>query len=408
MKIGVVADDLTGALDTGLEFWKKGMRTIIATSARSLKGYVGEADVMVVDTASRTSVPRRARDRVLKATRALREVDAKCFYKKLDSTLRGNIGAEVEAMLTELRIEATILSPALPEQGRTIVNGCLFVNGRRLDKTPFSRDPLNPIRQSHVPSLIGAQTHKHVGWITLTAVRGDLKAAIEAQMGSGANIIVADAVTRGDLGRIAMTAAKAGLGKLMCGSAGLAAELPYALGICQRPLPAVVVSGSLHPVTRVQISKLIEILSPHITPLSPSVLCGRHARGNLTQELDKALQAITDGLDVLVYLRSGTRVKLSGLKAEKALASLHRAIERLVEARRISGLVLVGGETAAQACRSLGAKTVDIEDEPSPGLACARITDGENKGLRIVTKAGGFGAEDALVRAVNFLKVRRP
>ncbi|MEM2885991.1 MAG: four-carbon acid sugar kinase family protein, partial [Thermoproteota archaeon] len=245
MKFGIVADDLTGALDTGLEFWKKGLRTVVVTSPVCVAKYAKRFDAISVDTSSRLSSPRKARGKGEEAARLLRRHGAKFFYKKVDSTLRGNVGAEIEAAMDELRIRTTVLAPSLPEQGRTVVGGELLVGGKPVVETEFGRDPLNPVSESDVKALVEGQTSMKVGSVRLPSVRGNLTRELESLKEGGANIIVADAETRKDLWRIAKSIAEAGLATLSCGSSGLASELPPAFGLRERPPPTIVLSGSL-------------------------------------------------------------------------------------------------------------------------------------------------------------------
>jgi len=406
MKIGVIADDLTGALDTGLEFWKNGLKTIVLIRPHHLKAHARRIDAVAIDTSSRLSGPRRAREEAAGAASYLRKHGAKYFYKKVDSTLRGNVGAEIEAVMDELGIRTTVLAPALPEQGRAIVDGHLLVDGKRLGKTGSAIDPLTPVMESHVPTLIEKDTGKKVGSMPLSSVRGDAAHAISALEKKGINIIVADATTRRDLRRIAESISKAGLVALSCGSAGFASELPVALGLCQRAPPAMVLSGSLNFVTKVQIKKIEDTLDPYVARLDPVVLNSGRGQRILNIEAGRASEAMSDGQDIVVCLQNGKGEGLDKRRAGKALSSFSNIVRILVSKDRWSGLILVGGETAAQACRAMGANALMIEDEADLGLACAKILDGRNKGMRIVTKAGGFGSEYALVKAVNFLKMR--
>jgi len=309
--------------------------------------------------------------------------------------------------MDELRIQTAVLAPALPEQGRAIVDGHLLVDGKRLDQTGFVREPLTPVVESHVPTLIGRNTGKKVGSIPLSSVRGDMAREISALKKRGVNIMVVDATTRGDLRRIAESIVKAGLVTLSCGSAGLASELPVALGLCQKALPAVVLSGSLNPVTRAQIRKIEDTLEPYVARFDPVALSGRKGQRALNVEVVKASEAMRDGQDIVMCLQNGKGEGPNKWRTGKALSSLSKIVKDLVSEERGSGLILVGGETAAQACRAMGVNTLMIEDEANLGLACAKILDGKNRGMRIVTKAGGFGNEYALVKAVNFLKMRR-
>jgi len=407
MKIGVIADDLTGALDTGLEFWKKGLKTVVLTSPRHFKTHAMRVDAVAIDTSSRLSSPRRAREKAANAAAYLRKRGVKYFYKKVDSTLRGNVGAEIEAVMDELRIQTAVLAPALPEQGRAIVDGHLLVDGKRFGKTGFLRNPLTTVGESHVPSLIEKNTDKEVGSMPLSLVRGDTAGEITALKKRGVNIIVADATTRKDLRRIAESIVKAGLVTLSCGSAGLASELPVALGLCQKAPPVVVLSGSLNFVTQAQIRRIEDTLDPYVARLDPSVISSRKSQRTLNIEVERASEAISDGQDIVLCLQNGKGEGLNKRKIGKALFSFSKIGSNLVSNERESGLVLVGGETTAQACRAMGAKTLIIEGEADLGLPCAKILDGKNKGMRIVTKAGGFGNEYAIVKAVNFLKMKR-
>jgi uncharacterized protein YgbK (DUF1537 family) len=403
MKFGIIADDLTGALDTGLEFWKKGLKTVVVTSSLSIAEHARRFDAIAVCTSSRLSSPREARDKVAKAAARLKKHGAKFFYKKVDSTLRGNIGTEIEAVMDELQIRTTIIVPALPEQGRAVMNGNLLVDGKPLDKTNFKRDPINPISEPNIPALIEGQTRKKVGLITLPTVRGNLVREIEALKRRGVNIIVLDAVTRKDLGRIAESIAKTGLSRLSCGSSGLAAELPLAFGLCDRPQPTVVLSGSLNPVTKAQIMKMEKTLDPFVVKFDPKFFVKRF--NHCLKDLDKVLEAVKGGQDTVLCLWNGEGFYKS--EKDRALSSFRRVVRKITSKERFGNLVVVGGETASQACRAMGTNAIEIEDEVDLGIACARILNGKLKGIRIVTKAGGFGEENALVKAVDFLKMRR-
>jgi uncharacterized protein YgbK (DUF1537 family) len=401
MKFGVIADDLTGAFDTGLEFWKKGLETVVLTSTNCLKRYSGQVDVAVVDTSSRLSSPRKARMKVAKVASNLKKHGAKYFYKKVDSTLRGNVGVEIEAVMDEIKVGTTIFTPALPEQGRTVVDGHLLVDGKRLTETDFAKDPLTPAIESHVPTLIKKSTNKKVGLVSLSSVRGNLVREILNLKEEGINIIVVDATTRKDLRRIAESLIKTGLATLSCGSAGLAAELPVTLGFYYPP-PVIILSGSQNPVTRMQAKKVEETLEPYVTKLNAIKLS---SVSYLNKKMKETMEAIDDERDMIISL---DKVKgLSEARIQKILTSFRSMVLRIAKYGMKSGIIIIGGETTSQTCRSLGANAMMIEDEVDIGLACARIVNGKYKGMRIVTKAGGFGDEYALVKAINFLKMRR-
>lgn len=148
--IGVIADDLTGAAELGAVGLRHGLRAEIVRSG--LPG--GAADLVCVDTDSRACEPAEAAKRAAAAAKMLRAAGAKWIYKKVDSVLRGQVTAEVEAVMKQLKLERALLLPANPSLGRTIKDGHYFLRGKPLHKTEFARDPHFPRRSSHVLRLV--------------------------------------------------------------------------------------------------------------------------------------------------------------------------------------------------------------------------------------------------------------
>jgi uncharacterized protein YgbK (DUF1537 family) len=148
--IGVIADDLTGAAELGAIGWRHGMRSEIVRSGKPS----GKADLVCVDSDSRACEPLEAAKRAAAAAKLLRAAGAKWIYKKVDSVLRGNVTAEIEAVMKQLKLERTLLLPANPSLGRTIKAGEYFLHGRPLHKTEFANDPHFPRRSSQVLRLV--------------------------------------------------------------------------------------------------------------------------------------------------------------------------------------------------------------------------------------------------------------
>jgi len=219
-KFVVVADDFTGACDVGVQFKKYGLKTVVLTELKNLSKFE-EYDVIVIDSESRNNPLVDAYNRMKEIAAYLKETDRRLIYKKIDSTLRGNIGVELDAIIDELDLEAAIIAPSFPAAGRTTLNGRVFVNGVPLEETGFAHDPLKPIKTSYIPDLIGEQTGKKVGLITLPIIREGmelLETSIRSLMEDGCKIIVADAENVRDLRLIAKAALS--LKILPCGSAG--------------------------------------------------------------------------------------------------------------------------------------------------------------------------------------------
>ena len=148
--IGVIADDLTGAAELGAVGLRHGLRAEIVRSGTP----GGAADLVCVDTDSRACEPAVAAKRAAAAAKMLRAAGAKWIYKKVDSVLRGQVTAEVEAVMKQLKLERALLLPANPSLGRTIKDGHYFLRGKPLHKTEFARDPHFPRRSSHVLRLV--------------------------------------------------------------------------------------------------------------------------------------------------------------------------------------------------------------------------------------------------------------
>ncbi len=153
--IGVIADDLTGAAELGAVGLRHGLRAEIVRSGRP----GGAADLVCVDTDSRSCKPVEAAQRAAAAAKLLRGMGAKWIYKKVDSVLRGNVTAEVEAVMKQLDFKRALLLPANPSLGRVIRSGEYFVHGRPIHRTEFAKDPEYPRRTAHVLRMLGEPEH---------------------------------------------------------------------------------------------------------------------------------------------------------------------------------------------------------------------------------------------------------
>jgi uncharacterized protein YgbK (DUF1537 family) len=205
----LIADDLTGGADTGAQFAKRGLRTLLIPlkwgHTVDFSQYP-ERDVLVINTDSRGLRPDKAFGLV---SGMLQNYDRELFpiiYKKIDSTLRGNIGYETDAILGKTNIPMGFMTPAFPEQERTVVDGILMVRGKPLSLTEASSDAAAPVRESRVSKLLEQQTSHKVGWIDLTRVASGsnaLREAVAREGEKGTRIIVFDALRRRDLIHIA-------------------------------------------------------------------------------------------------------------------------------------------------------------------------------------------------------------
>jgi uncharacterized protein YgbK (DUF1537 family) len=433
VQLGIIADDLTGANDTGVQFARLGARTIVPFDLHDLASLRRRADVLVLSTDSRGESPAVAAHRAKVAAQALRRARVPAIYKKIDSTFRGNVGAELDAILDVYPTPLAFISPTFPPAGRTVQGGILTVHGVPVHQTSIGRDPVAPVRRSHLPTLLRAQSRRPVHLLALEVLRARRPEALRAMagwVGRESALVVADAATPADLRRLVRLIAEERLPRVVAGSAGLAGVLGRILRWPRRPphrppgvaQPILVVVGSPNPTSIAQVAELERRgLAPVIRADLREALAGpERFRRELDRLLGKAEAELAAGHHVALTLAqdgNGAR-RRSARAAErpKSLAPsgsvtlsefLGRAARELRRRERLGALVLCGGDIALATCRALRADGIILGGEVEPGVPWGRLVGGECPDLPVVTKAGGFGTPDVFCNALRFLQGRR-
>jgi uncharacterized protein YgbK (DUF1537 family) len=163
MKLAIIADDLTGANDSGVQLAKFGLKTSVLFGLD--KYAVHESEAVVFDTDSRSINKHEAYNKVYKVMEFLKEQGFQNIYKKIDSTMRGNIGIEIDAVYDSLKPDFVFVVPGYPKNGRKVVKGHHYLNGLALNETEIANDPKTPVTESHIPTLLKQQTNNSVGLI---------------------------------------------------------------------------------------------------------------------------------------------------------------------------------------------------------------------------------------------------
>ncbi len=406
--LGIIADDLTGAIDCSGHLASQGLSTIVILDL-NLRS---TADVMVINTDSRDEEANTARGKVRQAVRSLA---GRIVYKKIDSTLRGNIGVELNAVMGELSCDKAIVAPAFPVMGRTTVAGTLLVNGVRVSQTQFAHDPISPIKESHIPSLLEQSTRHRVGCIAVEHIDTGAESLFHKISRMPQDIVVCDITKQSHLTTIVQAAVLAKGRWLLCGSGGLAKELHLffanAPGV-KRPKPAKPVSGPVLVVvgTRNQVTAKqllmakdelgLTILNLEVEQFDQEGATPGKVRG-IVKEIDH-------------FLGQGKRVALSSTFSQFVPALKQRvatimaeAVAGVVTSYKLAGLFLSGGDIAAEVCRSLSVSAIQVHGEVEPGVPAGELIGGKGEGIRVVTKAGGFGTEDALMKSILYLEKGR-
>lgn len=387
MLVAVISDDLTGAADTGVQLARAGYRTAVAFE-RAPEAEDPDLDALVIDTDSRALPAGAAGERVAAAVAGV--VDCPLLYKKLDSTLRGPVAAELGAALAASGRTRAILAPAFPASGRTTRAGTQLVHGEPVEHTVFAQDPGSPVRESHLPTLLAAGG---LGPVRVVDPDG-------VQQAGDVPWIVVDAETDADLERVVRSVPDPA-SVLWAGSAGLALALgrahpgPREAAAAAGPAArrVLVVVGSANTAAREQLARLQAGPEPvELVELDPGALAA--------EELEAAATALGAALDC-------GRIALLAVAAgrgdgERITHALAQVVGRLSDAGRVDGLVVTGGATAIAVARRLGARGLVIEAELEPGVPIGRLLGPAPH--PVVTKAGGFGTPDALGAACRALR----
>ena len=390
MLIAVIADDLTGAADTGVQFVHAGYRT--AVFFRATHKLADDLDAVAFDTDSRAMPAGFAAKRVVDAARVAS--GARIVYKKLDSTLRGNVAAELAAALGGAYRGRAVVAPAFPAAGRTTVGGIQRVHGVPVDETEMANDPHTPVSEAHIPSLL-ADAFSSVGALGVEDLADPdlLRRALEDY-----ECVVTDAERDADLEAV-VRAVPDPARVLWAGSAGLALALgsvypgPCAgdASVHRAPVrPVLVVVGSLNDVAREQVRRLVEAYGEVDVPV----------HGKKPYTVQKAVGAAREALagGTCAVVRSPEERVAS---SESVLGDLAEVAALLSEEGLFEGLVLTGGATAVGVARRLGASGIRLEGEVETGVPMGALIG--PRPYPVVTKAGGFGGPDTLVGAVEAL-----
>ena len=427
--LGVAADDLTGATTAGVLLARSGARATVFYDGQPQLGGEGErADVVLISTSSRSLSREQAYFRVAEATQALREAGARYFSKRIDTTLRGQIGAELDAMLDVLGDgAAAVVVPAMPQSRRILVGGYSVIDGVVLSQTPVAQDVLTPVREAYVPDLLQGQSRRRVGLVPLKSVlAGPEKtaAALRSQRAGGCEILVVDAVTLADIGTVARACAGLQWRILSADPGPFTAQLMRCRGLLEeeRPAPSqpaatrgravLVAAGSATPVTREQMEGLVKCKRAVRISIDPARLAfgGREAREESLAAATKATAALGGSeLPEVVLLETalhGIRLQLDqvdqergyprGRSAELINKGLGGIVARILGERsdRIAGLYCTGGDTEVQVCRALGSPCLEMVDYVFPQADLARLR-GRYAGMPIVGKGGLTGGSEA-------------
>lgn len=399
----IIADDLTGTTDTGIQFQMRGIPTtvLVGPPERPLHRLTA-GTALSVNASSRELSPRDARRRTQEVCRRLNIQSSDTLFKKVDSLMRGNPSEELEAVMETAGRRIALVAPSFPKMGRTVEDGML--------KLPDGTSKnLLALFTCHSSAAI-----RHIPLSTLRAREPKLAESLLQE--SGSVICLFDAVTEQDLTLVTEIGQALPDAPVYCGSAALAAAIPVDLP-SQLPVQQphaqriLVITGSRKQETAQQVQQLEELCGIHTVRMDPD----RLLEGPDTEEIRKAAESLAELLqtepgailtfDSLFCSQTGFGDdRLTVRQFGQQLADKLGQVVELLDPALYNGLILVGGDTAVAVCRSLQTTRIRLLEEVQCGTPAGLMDDGPSMGLPIVTKSGAFGDENTLVRAWNYLR----
>ena len=437
--IGAVADDLTGATTTGVLLARSKARTaVFFNEEAALKGEgVDELDAILISSNSRPLPANEAYAKVKSATDALKRMGVKYFSKRIDTTLRGGVGVEIDAMMDQVGDDCVaVVVPTMPQSRRILVGGYSVIDGVALINTPVAQDVRTPVKENYIPRLLEGQTRRQVELVTLDkvlqgeeAIRDALKEAREA----GGEVIVVDGITIEDVEEIAKACIELKWNVIAVDPGPFTAKLAYYRNLIKEEEPNIppeadetgktvlIAAGSATPVTK----KQMEVLCQDPRHVRISVDPIKLIEGGDTA-LDEVFRAVHIAEDLLksdnqpraILFETALHGELlnldeednkrhyaGGMSANRINAGLGTIISQLLEIcgrDKIAGLYTTGGDTMVNVCYQLGVECIEVMDYVIAQTDIGRLV-GSYDGLPIVGKGGLTGNDHTACDIVDRL-----
>lgn len=427
--IGIVADDLTGANDTALQFFIKGSNTeIIFDTDENIQNHPN-IGTFALTTESRNINAKEAAQKVWEGAKKLKDnLSVEYFYKKIDSTLRGNIAVETLAMLDAIGYDAAVIAPAFIREGRITIGGYQLLKGVPIERTDAARDSYAPIYDSYIPDILKKQVNEgfydSIATIQLNVVAkgaGPITSKLNELVSGGKKLIVIDAVSAIDLEQIVLAITKSQFNILPVGSAGLA----NALGNVWLPLnnsepvqkiipklPKLILSGSKNSMTTAQINKLLldddinnvysidlklqDILSNDSDAMAERIIHNFGKDNIVIAHVSKIQDETQEEKGKEKLIDEGITKEMLASMITDYLANIAQKVKKMSECI----LITIGGETSYKCTNAVNCEYLQVVDSILPAISLCMDS---NAGF-IVTKSGNMGSITALVDIVNYFK----
>jgi len=420
MKLVIIADDFTGAMDTGVHFAKKGIKTFVTTETKIEKcDDFYDSQVLVIDTETRHLSKELAYSIVKDIVKNLKNIPNLCFYKKTDSTLRGNIGSEIEGFLDGLGENEAHFIPALPQNKRTTINGYHYVEGILLENTSFGKDPLNPIKESYIPNILASQSD-----VNVKVVNQNKYEEIFKNSSSGKTIYVYDCQSEDELKAIGSFLKGNNKLQYTCGCAGFAEILSNFMVFdknertnLNKSDKLLFISGSVNERSLKQVAYSKSKGYPYHKLTPEETLCEnirentnyKETLNRISQNLMTHNKLLIMTLDIYDEINESRNYAIkNGICSDKIGSkianNLGKLVKDIIDKTNIENLVIFGGDTLMGVANHLDLIGIIPQDEISLGVVYGKLkSKNKNYGINIVTKAGGFGDDEIIDKIENYI-----
>lgn len=388
-KMLLIADDFTGANDSGIKIVQRGYDASISLNCNEKF----DSNINIIDTETRNLNKNKAYDIVDKTISNLENLsDYLVIYEKVDSTLRGNIRSEYEAIYKYLNPQYVIFAPAHPNLGRTTKDGIQYVNGKRILDTEFSQDPEKPVTNDNIKNILADKMHHHY----IDEIRKDLN------IKPGINTF--DCEIYDDLLKIAQKSLEIDQRVLFIGSAGLCDALFDEL-IIKKPAVGIVGSVSSQNKESIEYCKKMGVPVIKITLMD-------YVNNSYKNKIDQVICLLKENKDVIIvtskdrrdYIETLEYLRENNLKTDLILSKLLKSISiSIINEVDISGVFTSGGTTSIEFLKSIGATGTNLIDEIENGVIMNKIK-GVSNDLYLVTKAGAFSNKKTIYNSLNQIR----
>jgi uncharacterized protein YgbK (DUF1537 family) len=407
-ELAMLADDLAGACDTGIEFLPTVGRVTVILDSDGPRVDCGSRDgLWVWNTESRSLSPTAAYCKVRRACRRAVHPGTRVVVKKTDSAFRGPFGREIAAVMDELQLPLCSVVPAIPAFGRVTRHGVQYIDGVPIAESFYRHDPKHPVTESQVARIVAADVSRRIGVFTLDMLRSpEAPQHLERLLVAGVQILVVDGESQADIERSVTLLLQRPGRLLFIGGQGLGNALathclPTAAQDAWTPIPQggiVAVCGTLHPQTRQQIQFAARQYS--VDPAVLQVDADGQLLGREADAEDAAIRVLRQLDRCGVAFLASPEVPVAD--PSRVEATLAQAIEKLHGRARLSALILTGGATAYTVCSRLGITQLELRQRIRSGVVLTQVP--ELSGLAIGMKGGSLGDVDAISTMIDAIQ----